>query len=96
MNKTFLHIGLIVLAIACMVFIVMLRLATAELTGAQLILGRVAAIVMGGIFIYFSYSELQQAKAKDTAISSRLVSGIRVPMYIFAGAFMVYVSYAGI
>lgn len=96
MNKTFLHIGLIVLAIACMVFIVMLRLSAGEMSAGQLVLGRVAAIVMGGIFIYFSYTELQQAKDKDSAMSSRLVSGIRVPMYIFAGAFMVYVSYSGI
>lgn len=96
MNKNALNIGLIVLAIISMVFIILLRLSGEALTGSEQVLSRIAALLMAGIFVYFAYSELNLAKTKTLSTSSRMVSGIRVPMYIFAGAFMLYFSYAGI
>ncbi len=90
MIKLILHTVLAVGSLFFLVIAMKMRLSGQPLSDSDQVFTDVGFGVMSAVLLYFSYLEFLIAMNKEESRSKRLVSSVRVPMYIGASGIFVY------
>ena len=90
MIKLILHTALAVGSLFFLVIAMKMRLSGQPLSDNDQVFIDVGFGCMSAVLLYFSYLESLIVMNKDESQSKRLVSGVRVPMYIGASGLFVY------